>query len=120
MIYTIYKLINNRTGKTYTGCTKNIRQRVNDHNCSLTNNEHSNHSLQEDYNKGDRFRHEVITTAHSLQQALILEHQNIDSDTYNERTVICKVGGKTRLPKTNRKNKCRKVWLEPVNKSKAA
>lgn len=56
----VYCLINNRSGKTYIGSSKNIGMRIDQHQAALKAGRHENKNMQADYNNGDRFQASVV------------------------------------------------------------
>lgn len=88
MPYTIYKLVNQSTGKTYTGVTKKLKIRTQLHFASLKRGKHNNPGLQADFNRGDKFSLIEVLTVNTLRDGLKEEVRNMDNDTYNIRINI--------------------------------
>lgn len=85
MIYTIYKLTNHNTGKTYTGCTSRpIEQREKEHFRTMQKGNHSNPLLQIDFDMGHRFSFEIIKCVEGKQAAIAEELKNTDANAYSK------------------------------------
>jgi len=56
----IYKLKNNRTGKSYIGQTNNLARRKQEHMSDLAKGTHHNSKMQRDYDRGDTFSFQVL------------------------------------------------------------
>lgn len=82
-MYTVYKLVNNNTGKTYTGCTSGFGQRVKQHFKLLKDKKHHNQQLQSDFLLGHSFSVVIISNHESMSVARADEMENIDSNSYN-------------------------------------
>lgn len=85
--FTIYKLLNEATGKTYTGVTGSIGSRVSQHFRELKKGIHSCKAMQADYNTGHHFEIVVVCTSNDWFEAQRLEGESIDLNTYNVRKV---------------------------------
>lgn len=84
MTYTVYKITNKTTGKTYVGCTSDYAERFRNHFTALRNNKHKIGLMQLDYNTGHRFEHSVIASGISCKkEALALEAENVSANSYN-------------------------------------
>lgn len=60
MVKGIYKITNNRTGEVYIGQSKDIESRKNTHFKELSQREHHNNGMQNDYSSGDTFSFEIL------------------------------------------------------------
>ena len=56
----VYAIVNQTNGKAYIGASHDIYKRNRSHNGHLSSGNHSNSSLQEDYNKGHSFKHYIV------------------------------------------------------------
>lgn len=60
MVQGIYKIINNRTGEAYIGQSNDINSRKKTHFEQLTQGNHPNSGMQNDYSSGDTFSFEIV------------------------------------------------------------
>lgn len=87
MKFTIYKLINDKTGKTYTGCTRAPKNRIAQHFALLKQGKHNCKEMQKDFNNGDGFSFQYVKQIEEIRfdNAMITEEEHIDENTYNIR-----------------------------------
>ena len=79
MVKGIYKITNNRTGEVYIGQSKDIESRKNTHFKELSQREHHNNGMQNDYSSGDTFSFEILEEMPNATKAdLYIQFRPVD------------------------------------------
>ncbi len=69
----VYRVTNKNSGRFYIGSTKDFNDRMKTHTAQLIGNVHHNNGMQEDYNKGDGFKYEVLFILDTREEAFEYE-----------------------------------------------
>ena len=81
-MFTIYRILNNVTGYSYIGCSKNLKSRWKEHKRDLQKEKHHNIHLQRAWNKykEESFTWEVIFECKS-EKLMFLEERELIKNT---------------------------------------
>lgn len=90
----VYQITNVNSGRFYIGSTKDFNDRVKSHTGQFIGKVHHNKQMQEDYNRGDSFKYEVLFILDTREEAF--EYEDSLLKKFRGNTLLYNIGRSAR------------------------
>ena len=111
----VYRITNENCGRFYIGSTKDFNDRVKSHTAQFIGKAHHNKQMQEDYNKGDSFKFDVLFILDTREDAFEYEESLLNK--FRGNVLLYNIGRNARGGDNITDNPRREAIIEQMRRS---
>lgn len=111
----VYRITNENSGRFYIGSTKDFNDRVKSHTAQFIGKAHHNKQMQEDYNKGDSFKFDVLFILDTREDAFEYEESLLNK--FRGNALLYNIGRNARGGDNITDNPRREAIIEQMRRS---